>query len=147
MIMRLVALLLLAAVFATTSSIMFSALAAETESEALAVWDHHLEGARTRNLDLFMEDFADDATVILDNGVYVGKAAIRAIAAQYLQAMPADVGDIVIKGNPQFSDRGLIWPFELNGRQAIDSVYVVDGKIVFLSEISSPIPSNLLPPH
>lgn len=119
--------------------------AADKPGAALKVWQHHLEGAKNHDLDLFMVDFADDATVILDNGVYVGKDAIRAVAVKYLAAIPKNVADIITIGHPESSEHGVVWPFELNGMRAVDTVYVDRGKIEFLSEISAPIPANLLP--
>lgn len=110
-------------------SILLVSINCKTPQE---VWEHHIQAWSNQDIPAILDDYADDAFLIVNNKVYLGSDEIKNVFNQLFVLFskgenkidPAVVRDEVVY---------ILWNYKLSGFQeaffGTDSFFILNGKI------------------
>lgn len=100
----------------------------------------HLKSFFRKNIDGIVEDYAEDAVLIVPGGPARGRAAIRALFTTFIEKLPAGFMDAFAMREQRFADDlgYIVWDVAPWVSFATDTFVVRDGKIVLQTFASNP---------
>lgn len=107
----------------------------ETQNATEAVFAHHLQAVRDRDVEAIVSDYAGDAIMMMPGAVLRGIEQIRAHFTNVVNGLPAEalaniqVDQLEIEGEFVF----LLWSSGTMVPRAADTLCIRDGKIVMQS--------------
>ncbi|HVU13157.1 MAG TPA: nuclear transport factor 2 family protein [Phototrophicaceae bacterium] len=112
-------------------------MAIETQNTTEAVFAHHLQALRDRDVEAIASDYADDAILMMEGAVVRGIEQIRAHFTNAVNGLPAEVltniqvDQLEIEGEFVF----LLWSSGTSVPRAADTLCIRNGKIVMQSGV------------
>lgn len=107
----------------------------EPESSTEAVFEHHLQAVRARDVEAIVADYAADAILMMEDGVMRGIEQIRTHFTNVVDGLPAEVlselqvDHLQIEGEFVY----MVWSSGAIIPRAMDTLCVRNGKIIMHS--------------
>ena len=109
--------------------------AAEEETSAAAVLDHHVQAFAAGDVDAMLADYTEDSVFITPRGILKGPAEIRPLFEAMIEEFSSpDASSIIHERHASGPVAYMIWSAETpqnSYRFATDTIYVVDGRILY----------------
>lgn len=109
--------------------------AAAEEQSAAAVLDHHVHAFAAGDVDAMLADYTEDSVFITPQGILKGPAEIRPLFEAMIEEFSSpDASSTIHQRHASGPVAYMIWSAETpqnSYRFATDTIYVVDGRIVY----------------